>query len=168
MRFVLQLCCVFNATPFSLYNAEDPPTGWKPVFCWLAVRLLSERTRVQDVRDCEQALVVQEGFALQRDFTQICASELSAAYLSGIGITKKGNQQRIINLHKELNVLSNPPAPAVPVAASAIPELNLLRTAVCELQDMVNGLQADIRACKRTVDTVESSDLGGAEKKRRT
>lgn len=66
------------------------------------MHLLDYGLDVRLVRDCEEDLVLREGFVVERDFAEVPTSELTAAYLARIGVTGKGVQMRLLKLHKEL------------------------------------------------------------------
>jgi len=69
---------------------------------WLAARLLSSGQDLQLVKDVEQKLVVNEGFAQERDFAECAPGIISSAYLTSIGITGLGMQRCLLRLQSEL------------------------------------------------------------------
>ena len=70
---------------------------------WLAARLLSSGQDIQLVRDVEQKLVLNEGFAEERDFAECAPGIISSAYLTSIGITGLGMQRCLMPLQSELH-----------------------------------------------------------------
>ena len=70
---------------------------------WLAARLLSSGQDIQLVRDVEQKLVINEGFAQERDFAECTPGIISSAYLTSIGITGLGMQRCLMRLQTELH-----------------------------------------------------------------
>ena len=71
---------------------------------WLAARLLSSGQDIQLVRDVEQRLVINEGFAQERDFAECAPGIISSAYLTNIGITGLGMQRCLMRLQAELHM----------------------------------------------------------------
>jgi len=70
---------------------------------WLEARLLQSGLHEDLVKDCEQKLILQEGFASESDFVDLLPSELHVSYLNTIGISGKGVQNVLIKLHRELH-----------------------------------------------------------------
>jgi len=64
-----------------------------PQFSWLAERLLTDGLDAHLVRDCAQALVVKEGFAVESDFADLSLGEIDVVYMRSIGVTDKGVQR---------------------------------------------------------------------------
>lgn len=73
-----------------------------PTDNWLAARLLQDGYDLGTVRDCVHKLVIQEGFASERDFSECSAAEFTVEYLNSIGITALGTQEHLLRLHSEL------------------------------------------------------------------
>lgn len=69
---------------------------------WLGARLLSSGCDAALAQDCEQKLVRSEGFFSERDFASQPAEEINAAYFHSIGISGKGIQHSLMQLHREL------------------------------------------------------------------
>lgn len=69
---------------------------------WLAERLLHSGYDVAVARDCEQILVLNEGFAREGDWLECPPTEFNRAYLTSVGITGLGLQRHIVSLHSLL------------------------------------------------------------------
>lgn len=78
------------------------PSG-APGSSWLAARLLESGIDVLMVRDCEQKLVVQEGFVNETDFAECPPAMFTHAYLTNIGVTGMGLQRLLLKLQGELH-----------------------------------------------------------------
>ena len=59
------------------------------------------------VRDCEQKLVVQEGFVKESDFAECPSDMFNHAYLTSIGVTGMGLQRLLLKLQSELHATSS-------------------------------------------------------------
>eukprot|EP01032_Pedospumella_encystans_P018174 gene18174-20696_t len=68
---------------------------------WLAL-LLEGRTTPAFISLCEQKLIQQEDFSSAELLASVPESEFNNEYLASIGITAKGLQIKLVNLHKEL------------------------------------------------------------------
>lgn len=88
------------ATIISPVMASAVPSSTTP--SWLGARLLSNGCDVALAQDCEQKLVRSEGFFSERDFASQPADEINAAYFHSIGISGKGIQHSLMQLHREL------------------------------------------------------------------
>lgn len=101
---------------------------------WLAARLLHRGFDAAIVRDCEQKLVINEGFVTEDEFLECPPTEFNRAYLTRIGITALGLQRYLVKLHNELRsgcVQALAPLPA----ASEPPTCNLTNTLVTTVDD---------------------------------
>lgn len=78
------------------------------------MRLLANGFDVELVKDCDQKLVVKEGFVSEGDFADCPPNEFDAAYLSSVGISAKGIQRHLIRLQGELHIASKPTSPVPP------------------------------------------------------
>lgn len=115
---------------------QQQPSPSRPS-SWLAARLLASGYDLAIVRDCEQRLVNQEGFALENDFADCLPTEFNRAYLVSIGITGLGTQKHLLALHSELHAprraqqLTHLPAP--PSFSSSLPVAQTITTAVAQV-----------------------------------
>ena len=79
---------------------------------WLAARLLHGGYDGAVVRDCEQIIVIKEGFVQEGDWLECPPSEFNRAYLTNIGVTGLGLQRHLVKLHSQLRPIymksSNP------------------------------------------------------------
>lgn len=91
-----------------------PPVGADVPNSWLAVRLLANGFDLALVKDCDQKLVVKEGFISEHDFADCPPNEFDAAYLSSVGISAKGIQRHLIRLQGELHGASKGTSPVPP------------------------------------------------------
>lgn len=76
---------------------------------WLALRLLDSGVHAPLVKECEQKLVLQEGFASERCFAECLPDIMDHAYLTRIGVSGMGLQHLIVKLHRELHAQHNIP-----------------------------------------------------------
>ena len=115
---------------------QQQPSPSRPT-SWLAARLLASGYDPTIVRDCEQRLVMQEGFALENDFADCLPTKFNRAYLISIGITGLGTQKHLLALHRELHAprrvqqLAHLPAP--PSFSSSLPMARTITTAVAQV-----------------------------------
>lgn len=124
------------------------------------MRLLTDGLDAQLVRDCEQALVVREGFALESDFADVPAGEMDGAYLKSVGISGKGVQMRLTKLHRELHAQyaqQIPPPP--PPTNTPTPHLQQIKAT-----DRTETNQGDNSGSD--VDTVGHDQAGGNHKRK--
>lgn len=91
-----------TTTTSTTTSTTTAPTSKQP-HSWLATRLLQSGYDLAIVSDCEQKLVLQEGFALESDFAACLPTEFNRAYLISIGISGLGTQKRLLALHSELH-----------------------------------------------------------------
>eukprot|EP01032_Pedospumella_encystans_P018014 gene18014-20521_t len=71
---------------------------------WLAL-LLEGRTTPAFISLCEEKLIQQEDFSSAELLAMVPESEFTCEYLTSIGITAKGLQVKLVNLHKELRAV---------------------------------------------------------------
>lgn len=93
------------AAPLPAAAAVVPVPAPAPVAIprsWLAERLLHSGYDVAVARDCEQILVLNEGFAREGDWLECPPTEFNRAYLTSVGITGLGLQRHIVSLHSLL------------------------------------------------------------------
>ena len=69
---------------------------------WLTAALVKCGASAQLVRQCDDALVVREGFCTRESFAAVPRELITAAYLSGIGIKGLGIQQVIMQMHADV------------------------------------------------------------------
>jgi len=69
---------------------------------WLTETLLRCGASAHWVRECDDALVVREGFCTKESFAALPRDQLTHAYLSSIGIRGLGIQQVIMQLHADV------------------------------------------------------------------
>eukprot|EP00598_Pedospumella_elongata_P002405 CAMPEP_0184978170 /NCGR_PEP_ID=MMETSP1098-20130426/8768_1 /TAXON_ID=89044 /ORGANISM="Spumella elongata, Strain CCAP 955/1" /LENGTH=343 /DNA_ID=CAMNT_0027501283 /DNA_START=101 /DNA_END=1128 /DNA_ORIENTATION=+ len=70
---------------------------------WLATRLLSSGLNEQVVKDCEQKLILKEGFVSEFHFAVLLPEKVDAEYLEQMGILDRRVQNKIINLHRQIH-----------------------------------------------------------------
>ena len=69
---------------------------------WLAARLQHSGYGIDTVKDCEQIIVIKEGFVQEGDWLECPPSEFNRAYLTNIGVTGLGLQRHLVKLHSQL------------------------------------------------------------------
>lgn len=105
-------------------TAQLPPRSSPPSTsasqCWLAAKLSAYGVSPAHIQLCEEKLVIQEGFTSAGLYAAPdSTTELTAAYLSSLGITALGLQKALLHVHAMLNVATDAFVPPVVSAQSA-------------------------------------------------
>jgi hypothetical protein len=88
----------------SLSSAPEPPT-------WLGERLAAAGIAPELVQLCDRVLVREEGFGSEKRLARTPSGEFDRAYLASVGITGRGLQLELLDLHRELRVSAKKPSP---------------------------------------------------------
>lgn len=98
----------------SSLSASTPSTH-----SWLAARLLDCGVDPHQVKECEEALITNEGFVTQDDFSACPPVLVDHAYLARIGVVGLGVQNKVISIHRALCAEYRPQAHSAEESANA-------------------------------------------------
>jgi hypothetical protein len=91
--------------------AHVPPVSEPEPPTWLGERLAAAGIAPELVQLCERVLVREEGFGSEKRLARTPSGEFDRAYLTSVGISGRGLQMELLDLHRELRETGKPAVP---------------------------------------------------------
>eukprot|EP01032_Pedospumella_encystans_P027434 gene27434-31008_t len=109
----------FSDAAESIFAVIEKKRPSKPRTTWLYEELIRYRIHPALIQQCEDLLIVREGFTTAEVFASIPAAKVTHEYLTEIGVNQLGVQGVLLTVHKNLREeislaeVANIPSPAV-------------------------------------------------------